>query len=232
MTDERAIALVMALRRQGIDDTRVLSAIERTPRDLFVDEPFAYRAWDNSALPIACGQTISQPYVVAYMTQALSLEPNMRVLEIGAGSGYQAAVLSPLCRRVYTIERHRPLLRQAEARFKALKLENVVTRHGDGFEGWPEQAPFDRILLSAAVAEVPVNLIEQLKPGGWLIAPVGAVPKSDEFALPASFSQSLTKIIKDDSGIRRETLIPVMFVPMVTGVPSEARKPDDESRKT
>jgi len=231
MTDPRVIQLIMTLRRQGIDDQRVLGAIERTPRDVFVDEPFAHRAYDNSALPIACGQTISQPYVVAYMTQELKLEPQMRVLELGTGSGYQAAVLAPLCRRVYTIERHKPLLREAEARFKALKLDNVVTRHGDGFDGWPEQAPFDRILLSAAVSEVPVNLTEQLKPGGWLIAPVGSVPKSDDFLLSASFSQYLTKIIRDESGTRREELIPVMFVPMVTGVPQEARKPDDVGKK-
>ena len=230
--DERVIRLIMALRRQGITDERVLSAIERTPRELFVDEPFAHRAWDNSALPIACGQTISQPYVVAYATQELKLEPHMRVLEIGTGSGYQAAVLSPLCRRVYTIERHKPLLREAEARFKALKLDNVVTKHADGLHGWPEQAPFDRILLSAAVAEVPEALIAQLKPGGWLIGPVGPVPNSDDFAPLASISQSLTKIIKDDGGIRREALIPVMFVPMVTGVPKEARKPDDVGRKS
>jgi len=231
MTDPRVIQLIMTLRRQGIDDQRVLGAIERTPRDVFVDEPFAHRAYDNSALPIACGQTISQPYVVAYMTQELKLEPQMRVLELGTGSGYQAAVLAPLCRRVYTIERHKPLLREAEARFKALKLDNVVTRHGDGFDGWPEQTPFDRILLSAAVGAVPVNLTEQLKPGGWLIAPVGSVPKSDDFALSASFSQYLTKIIRDENGTRHEELIPVMFVPMVTGVPQEARKPDDVGKK-
>jgi len=231
MTDPRVIQLIMTLRRQGIDDQRVLGAIERTPRDVFVDEPFAHRAYDNSALPIACGQTISQPYVVAYVTQELKLEPQMRVLEIGTGSGYQAAVLAPLCRRVYTIERHKPLLREAEARFKALKLANVVTRHGDGFDGWPEQAPFDRILLSAAVSEVPLNLTEQLKPGGWLIAPVGSVPKSDDFALSASFYQYLTKIIREESGVRHEELIPVMFVPMVTGVPQEARKPDDVGKK-
>ena len=231
MTDPRVIQLIMTLRRQGIDDQRVLGAIERTPRDVFVDEPFAHRAYDNSALPIACGQTISQPYVVAYITQELKLEPQMRVLELGTGSGYQAAVLAPLCRRVYTIERHKPLLREAEARFKALKLDNVVTRHGDGFDGWPEQTPFDRILLSAAVGAVPVNLTEQLKPGGWLIAPVGSVPKSDDFALSASFSQYLTKIIRDENGTRHEELIPVMFVPMVTGVPQEARKPDDVGKK-
>jgi len=214
----------MTLRRHGITDRRVLDAMERTPREVFVDEPFEVSAYDNTALPIACGQTISQPYVVAYVTQELKLEPNMRVLELGTGSGYQAAVLSPLCRRVYTIERHRPLLRQAEARFKTLKLDNIVTRHADGLDGWPEQAPFDRILLSAAVAEVPLILIEQLKPGGALIAPVGPVPKSNDFASVASVSQRLERIIRTESGIEREELIPVMFVPMVEGLPHDGEK--------
>jgi len=231
MTDPRAIQLVMALRKQGISDNRVLSAIERTPRELFVDEPLAYRAWDNSALPIACGQTISQPYVVAYVTQELRLEPNMRVLEIGTGSGYQAAVLSPLCRKVYTIERHRPLLLEAEARFKQLKLDNIVTKHGDGFKGWPEQAPFDRILLSAAVADPPEILIKQLKPGGMLIAPVGSVPKKDETSFPESFSQHLTRIIATEAGYEQELLIPVLFVPMVSGMPQEAVKPDGNRKR-
>src|ERR1700759_372036 len=140
----------MDLRGQGIDDARVLGAVAPIPRDAFVEAPFATHAWDNSALPIACGQTISQPFVVAYMTQHLDVQPSHRVLEIGTGSGYQAAVLSPLCRRVYTVERHKPLLRQAQARFKALGLHNIATRHGDGFAGWAEQAPFDRILLAAA----------------------------------------------------------------------------------
>lgn len=218
--DHRPIALVMALRKQGITDARVLSAIERCPREIFVDKPFAHSAYDNTALPIACGQTISQPYVVAYATEALDVGPAMRVLEIGTGSGYQAAVLSPLCRKVYTIERHRPLLREAEARFRALKLDNIVTRHGDGLKGWPEQAPFDRILLSAAVDEVPKILIEQLKPGGVLVAPVGSATNSDL----ESFSQLLTKMIRTETGLKREALIPVVFVPMMSGVPQEPRK--------
>jgi protein-L-isoaspartate(D-aspartate) O-methyltransferase len=221
----------MELRRQGIDDLRVLEAMERIPRDAFVEAPFSVSAYDNSALPIPCGQTISQPYIVAYMTQHLDVRDNMRVLEIGTGSGYQAAVLSPLCRRVYTIERHRPLLKQAEARFKALRLDNIVTRHGDGFLGWPEQAPFDRIVLSAAVAEVPLILTQQLKPGGMLIAPVGPVPKSDEFFALESFSQRLTQIIANKDGFEQVSLIPVVFVPMVTGMPQEARKPDDVLEK-
>jgi len=226
--DHRSIALVMALRKQGITDARVLSAIERTPREAFVEEPFAYQAYDNTALPIACGQTISQPYVVAVATQALELGENMRVLEIGTGSGYQAAVLSPLCRKVYTVERHKPLLRQAEARFKALKLENIVTMHRDGLNGWPEQTPFDRILLSAAVAEVPPFLIEQLKPGGILVAPVGPSANFET----ESFSQLLTKMIRIETGLKREALIPVVFVPMMPGLPQEMRKPHDNSDKT
>ncbi|HTT97962.1 MAG TPA: protein-L-isoaspartate(D-aspartate) O-methyltransferase [Rhizomicrobium sp.] len=231
MSDPRAIQLIMTLRRQGIHDNAVLGALERTPREAFVEEPFAHQAWDNSALPIACGQTISQPYVVAYITQELKVAPNMRVLELGTGSGYQAAVLSPLCRKVYTIERHRPLLKQAEARFKQLKLDNVVTKHGDGFKGWPEQAPFDRIVLSAAVAEVPLILIEQLKPGGALIAPVGTVPKSNDFGLPESFSQRLTRIIRTEAGYEQEELLPVVFVPMVSGVPQEVKSPNDRVDK-
>jgi protein-L-isoaspartate(D-aspartate) O-methyltransferase len=211
--DHRAIALLMELRRQGIADNRVLGAIERTPRDLFVDQPFESQSWDNTALPIACGQTISQPFVVAYMTQALQVEAKHRVLEIGTGSGYQAAVLAPLARMVYTVERHKPLLQQAEARFKELKLHNVVTRHGDGYKGWPEQAPFDRILLSAVVPEVPQILIDQLRPGGILIAPV------TKNAEPESFSQHLVKTMRTDEGVTHEALIPVVFVPMIPGLP-------------
>lgn len=209
----------MELRGQGITDDRVLDVIARTQRELFVDVAFADNAYSNTALPISCGQTISQPYIVAYITQHLDLSVNMRVLEIGTGSGYQAAVLSPLCRRVYTIERHRPLLEQAKARFKALKLDNVVPRHGDGFAGWPEQAPFDRIVLSCAVPKVPPILIEQLKLGGVLIAPVGNVPNPDALEPPESISQQLTKMIRTETGVREEVLIPVVFVPMLSGLP-------------
>jgi len=217
--DPRQEQLIRELRRQGIKDERVLAAIENTPREVFVDAPFADSAYHNSALPIACGQTISQPFVVAYMTAQLEIGENMRVLEIGTGSGYQAAVLSPLCRRVYTIERHRPLLDQAKERFAALRLENVVTKHGDGFAGWPEQAPFDRILLSCAVQQVPQALADQLKLGGILIAPVGTVPKSDGFGVLESISQQLTKMIRNETGVTEEVLIPVVFVPMVSGLP-------------
>jgi len=223
--DHRPIALVMALRRQGILDQRVLSAIERTPRDLFVDEPFRPSAYENSALPIACGQTISQPYIVAYMTEQLEIDVRHRVLEVGTGSGYQSAVLAPLCRMVYTIERHRPLLKAAQARFAALKLHNVVTGCADGLHGWPEQAPFDRIVLTAAVAEVPQILIDQLKPCGILLAPVRD-PASAE-----SISQHLVKIMRTDGATMREPLIPVAFVPMVPGLPKEAQRPDGAEKK-
>jgi protein-L-isoaspartate(D-aspartate) O-methyltransferase len=218
--DTRAIALLMELRRQGISDNRVLGAVERTPRELFVDQPFEVQAWDNTALPIACGQTISQPYIVAYMTQALEVGEKHRVLEIGTGSGYQAAVLAPLCRMVYTIERHKALLQQAETRFKALKLHNVVIRHGDGYKGWPEAAPFDRILLSAVVPEVPQILIDQLKPGGILVAPV------TKNTAPESISQHLVKIMRTDEGVAQEALIPVVFVPMIAGLPDARTKMD------
>jgi protein-L-isoaspartate(D-aspartate) O-methyltransferase len=213
MVDTRAISLIMALRGQGITDSQVLSAIERTPRELFVDEPFESSAYQDTALPIACGQTISQPYIVALSTVELDVQPNHRVLEIGTGSGYQAAVLAQLCRMVYTVERHKPLLREAEARFKELKLHNVVTRHGDGFNGWPEQAPFDRILLTAAIPELPEHLTDQLKPGGILIAPVGKQVSLE------SNSQDLVKIIRTEQGMQRRSLIPVVFVPMVPGLP-------------
>jgi protein-L-isoaspartate(D-aspartate) O-methyltransferase len=213
MINTRAISLIMALRGQGITDQRVLSAIERTPREMFVDEPFETSAYDNTALPIACGQTISQPYIVALSSQELEVQPSHRVLEIGTGSGYQAAVLAQLCRMVYTVERHKPLLLEAQARFKELKLHNVVTRHGDGFQGWPEQAPFDRILLTAAIPELPDRLVNQLKPGGILVAPVGQAVSAE------TNCQQLVKIIRTDEGTSTQTLIPVVFVPMIPGLP-------------
>ncbi|HEY1614420.1 MAG TPA: protein-L-isoaspartate(D-aspartate) O-methyltransferase [Rhizomicrobium sp.] len=224
--DHRPIALVMALRGQGITDQAVLAAIERTPREIFVDEPFLATAYENIALPIACGQTISQPFIVAYMTEVLEIDARHRVLEIGTGSGYQGAVLALLCRMVYTVERHRPLLRVAEARFKTLKLHNIVVRHGDGLHGWTEQAPFDRILLTAAVSEIPEALVAQLKPGGILIAPLAAP------AAPERVSQHLVKIMRTEAGTTEQKLIPVAFVPMLPGLPQEARKPDERDIKT
>jgi protein-L-isoaspartate(D-aspartate) O-methyltransferase len=215
MTDPRPVALLMALRGQGITDQRVLEAIEKTPRDVFVDQPFESSAWENTALPIACGQTISQPFIVAYCAQALDLQPRHRVLEIGTGSGYQAAVLARLCGWLYTVERHRPLLQTATERFKRLKLHNVVIRHTDGMKGWPEQAPFDRIVMSAAPDEVPEGLIQQLKPGGILVGPVASPDPSERFC------QYLVKIMRTEQGSVHERLLPVTFVPMVPGLPQE-----------
>jgi len=219
-TDHRPAALVMALRGQGISDPYVLEAIEKTPRERFVDVPFESDAYENTALPIACGQTISQPFIVAYITQALAVSPKHRVLEIGTGSGYQAAVLARLCAWVYTVERHRPLLQAANSRFRDLKLHNVVVRHGDGLKGWPEQAPFDRIVLSAAVSEVPQTLLDQVKPGGFLIAPVANPDPAERLF------QHLVKIIPTGSGRTDEPLIPVVFVPMVPGLPQESSRLD------
>lgn len=210
MPDTRMIQLVMALRRAGVSDKQVLMAIERTPRDLFVPEGFADQAFENRPLPIDCGQTISQPFVVAAMTEALKLDDRCKVLEIGTGSGYQAAVLARLARRVYTVERYRTLSKEAEARFNALRLSNIVTRIGDGSLGWPEQAPFDRIIVTAAAASRPETLLDQLKPGGICVAPVqnGSV-------------QTLMRYDKSEDGEVTETaLFDVRFVPLV---PGEAR---------
>ena len=207
--ETRKIRLVMDLRSQGITDTRVLGAVERIPREMFVPESFHDRAYENTALPIAQGQTISQPAVVGFMTQAARIGPRMKVLEVGTGSGYQAAVLSKLCRRVYTIERHRDLLREAEARFAELRLNNITTRHGDGYLGWPEQAPFERILVTAAAHEVPPELEAQLADGGIMVIPLGN----------NHGEQSLVRCTKTPAGMEREVLWQVRFVPMVSGVP-------------
>lgn len=210
----RIIQLIMTLRRQGITDGRVLGAIERTPREVFVERAFEAQAYDNNALPIECGQTISQPYVVAFMTTKLEVTDRMKVLEIGTGSGYQAAVLARLCRRLYTIERYRTLLREAEGRFRKLNLTNVTAKVGDGTKGWPEQAPFDRIIVTAAAPDVPHALIDQLKPGGIAIVPID-VPVSK------GGGQELVKFTKTEDGFERENLLPVRFVPLVEGVARE-----------
>ena len=201
------IQLIMELRRQGITDARVLSALERVPREDFVPEALKRQAYDNIALPIECGQTISQPYVVAFMTQALEIGERDRVLEIGTGSGYQTAILAQLALRVYTIERHRSLLLTAEERFKAFGLSNITTRAGDGSKGWPEAAPFERIVATAAAREAPQALIDQLKTGGILIIPVEE----------RGGDQTLLRITKKDEGIERTELLPVRFVPLVEG---------------
>jgi protein-L-isoaspartate(D-aspartate) O-methyltransferase len=201
------IGLIMQLRRRGIRDTGVLRAIERVPRELFVDEAFADHAYQDIALPIECGQTISQPYVVAFMTEKLELDPRHKVLEIGTGSGYQAAVLSHLCRRVYTVERWRELQKSAEQRLAELKIANVTTIIGDGWLGWPPQAPFDRIIVTAAALDAPASLLDQLKLGGRMIIPLGETRDA----------QSLVQIDKTEEGLVETPLLPVRFVPLVHG---------------
>ncbi|EKV31582.1 Protein-L-isoaspartate O-methyltransferase [Caenispirillum salinarum AK4] len=213
MIDETHKAqLIMELRRQGVADQRVLEVMERIPRELFVEDLYQDQSYANRALPIGCGQTISQPLVVGQMTQALQVDKRMKVLEIGTGSGYQASILARLCRRLYTIERHRPLLRVAEARFRQLGLHNIHTIIGDGNRGWPEQAPFDRIMVTAAAAsEIPQTLLDQLKPGGIMILPVGPTAGQD---------QDLLRVLKDEDGQAHvERLFPVRFVPLVEGLP-------------
>ncbi len=201
------IGLIMQLRRRGIRDTKVLRAIEWVPRDLFVDEAFADHAHQDIALPIECGQTISQPYVVAFMTEHLELAERHRVLEIGTGSGYQAAVLSHLCRHVYTVERWRELQKAAERRLAKLNITNVTTIIGDGWLGWPPQAPFDRIIVTAAADEAPPALIDQLAMGGRMIIPLGETRDT----------QQLVEIDKTETGISETKLLPVRFVPLVHG---------------
>ncbi len=209
--EARRAQLIMRLRAQGVNDPAVLGALEQTPRELFTPELFTERAWEDSALPIACGQTISQPFIVGLMTQALTLDARSRVLEIGTGSGYQTAVLSRLARLVYTVERYRTLKGEAEDRFRALGLGNVITKFGDGGEGWPEQAPFDRILVTAAAPREPIALLSQLKPGGVLVAPVGKGPV-----------QTLIRYAGDGrGGFAAETLCEVRFVPLLDGVAKE-----------
>jgi protein-L-isoaspartate(D-aspartate) O-methyltransferase len=199
--------LIQRLRAQGIVDPQVLDQIRNVPRHQFVDEALATRAYEDTALPIGYAQTISQPYVVARMTEAL-LEgtPPRKVLEIGTGCGYQTAVLSPLVKFVYTIERISPLLERARVRFKDLRLRNIHLRHGDGFQGWAAHAPYDGILMAAAPLEIPSALFAQLGPGGRLIAPVGPEGR-----------QQLLRITRRGDDFHKETLGLVSFVPLLKG---------------
>ena len=201
------IGLIMQLRRRGIRDTRVLRAMELVPRELFVGPAFVDHAYQDIALPIDCGQTISQPYVVAFMTEKLELEESQKVLEIGTGSGYQAAVLSHLCRQVFTVERWRELRKAADRRFAKLDITNVTTIIGDGWIGWPPQAPYDRIIVTAAAPEAPQALVDQLKPRGRLIIPLGETRDT----------QALVEIDKTEIGITQKALLPVRFVPLLHG---------------
>ena len=205
---EERMEFLLQLRKRGIQDTRVLRALETVPRERFVEEGQQELAFADQALPISCGQTISQPYVVAAMTEALEVGPHHRVLEIGTGSGYQAAILARLAWEVVTIERYRTLAQTARARLAALGLNNVTVTVGDGTKGDPERAPFDRIIVTAATPQVPPPLLEQLAPDGILIAPIG----------PTGGVQQLVRLHKKKDGtIEERSLMTVRFVPLIPG---------------
>ena len=218
----RKIRLIMNLRRAGVADTNVLSAIEKVPREHFLPKSFHDQAYEDQALPIGQGQTISQPQIVAMMTEALKIGRNQKVLEIGTGSGYQTAVLAQLARRVYSIERFRSLSQSAEKVLQGLRVHNVTLRVGDGYKGWPEQAPFERIIVTAAADEIPESLVQQLAPEGIMVIPVGA----------EAGEQILVRVVKSDGGIACQHLADVRFVPLVKGaVPGqEEREVSHEAR--
>lgn len=210
MTEDRQrTALVHLLRQQGIRDERVLAAIATVPREAFVEAPFSPEAYADTALPIACGQTISQPYIVALMTEALKVGPASRVLEIGTGSGYQAAVLGRLAGHVFSVERHPSLSEVAAERLRRLGIGNVTCRIGDGSLGLPAFAPYDRIMVTAAASEVPPPLLDQLATGGIMVIPLGDRPEN----------QHLWRITRGPTGLTREDLLAVRFVPLVQGLP-------------
>ena len=209
--DEKLMQMMLSLRQSGVTDRQVLEAMEATPREVFVERAFRDRAFEDRPLPIACGQTISQPAIVGMMIQALEVTPRCKVLEVGAGSGYVCAILSRIARRVYGIERHKALALEARERIARLGIGNVAIRSGDGTRGWPEQAPFDRILVSAAADDTPAILLEQLRAGGIMVLPVG---QTDEV-------QQLIKIEKTDDGPTYSELCDVLFVPLIEGLPDE-----------
>ena len=204
---EQRMEFMLTLRRRGISDKAVLRAMDEVPREYFVDAAYADSAYADQAMPIACGQTISQPYVVAYMTEQLQVRPNHRVLEVGTGSGYQAAVLSRLAREVVTLERYRTLANAARSRLKTLGCTNVEVLLGDGLGGEPLRAPYDRIVVTAAAESIPPALVEQLADGGIMILPLG----------PHGGTQELLKLTKTGERLERENLIAVRFVPLLPG---------------
>jgi protein-L-isoaspartate(D-aspartate) O-methyltransferase len=208
---ERKMQFLFTLRSNGVTDKRVLEAMEKIDRRAFVRGLFADRAYDDTPLPITCGQTISQPSVVGLMTQALNVQPRDKVLEVGTGSGYQAAVLSQLARRVYTVDRHRRLVAEAQEVFAALGLTNITALTADGSRGLPEQAPFDRILVTAAAEDPPGPLLAELRTGGIMVVPVG---QSDKV-------QRLIKVTRTETGYDYAELRPVRFVPLVEGLGQE-----------
>ena len=229
-TESKKIRLVMTLRAAGIHDTNVLSAIERVPREHFIPDAMMDQAYEDIAVPIGLGQTISQPFVVAKMTEALEVTNRHKVLEIGTGTGYQACVLSKICRRIYTIERHKPLYEIAEHNFKDLGMRNVTAICADGMKGWPkihgiEQAPFDRIIVTAAAREKPpAALIDQLNVGGIMIIPVGGPGE-----------QVLKRFKKEaDDTYSIQDIMPVRFVPLLPDVAKANEVPEsalDEARR-
>jgi protein-L-isoaspartate(D-aspartate) O-methyltransferase len=198
---------LLGLRRHGITDAAVLKAMDEVPREHFVTSGYADIAYADQALPIACGQTISQPYVVAYMTERLAVKPQHRVLEVGTGSGYQAAVLSRLAREVVTIERYRTLAEAARTLLATLGYANVDVVVGDGLSGAPERAPFDRIIVTAAAENIPQALVDQLGEGGIMVLPLG----------PHNDAQVIITLTKTKHGLVREDLIAVRFVPLLPG---------------
>ena len=205
MVNKRMQTLLMLLRQQGIHDERLLQAIDAVPRERFVDEALSHKAYENTALPIGSGQTISQPYMVARMTELLQLTPTSRVLEIGTGSGYQTAILAHLVEHVCSVERIKGLQWQAKRRLKQLDLHNVSTRHGDGWLGWASRGPFDAIIVTAAPPEIPSALLEQLDEGGILVLPVGEQ------------AQTLKCVQRRNNEFQIETVEAVRFVPLVKG---------------
>ena len=198
--------LIMKLRAKAIMDPAILAAIERVPREAFLPRALRPHAYENASLPIAYGQTISQPFVIATSLIALAIEPRHRVLEIGTGTGYQACVLSYLARRVYSIERLRPLFVDAEARVKSLRITNVTMRHSDGSKGWPEAGPYDRIITACQSEEVPAPLLDQLKEGGLFVGPIGKAGQ-----------EQMMRIKKLATGYQQDTIMDVRFVPMREG---------------
>ncbi|WP_439561114.1 protein-L-isoaspartate(D-aspartate) O-methyltransferase [Roseinatronobacter sp.] len=205
---EQRMRFIYTIRSRGVTDARVLSAMEKIDRRAFVTGIFSDRAYEDMPLPIACGQTISQPSVVALMTEALQVSPRDKVLEVGTGSGYQAAILSQLARRVYTVERHRTLAQVAQRVFDDLGLHNITSMVSDGSYGLPDQAPFDRIIVTAAAEDPPGPLLAQLKIGGIMVVPVG---QSDTV-------QSLIRVIRHDDGFEYEEMRAVRFVPLLEGL--------------
>jgi protein-L-isoaspartate(D-aspartate) O-methyltransferase len=210
-TREQKMQFLFTLRSRGVTDLAVLEAMERIDRGMFVKGLFAERAYEDMPLPISCGQTISQPSIVGLMTQALQIQPRDKVLEIGTGSGYQAVILSQLARRVYTLDRHRRLVREARAIFEALDLGNITAATEDGSHGLPGQAPFDRILVTAAAEDPPGPLLAQLRIGGIMIVPVG---QSDTV-------QNLIRVTREERGFHYEELRDVRFVPLLEGLGQE-----------